>query len=95
MKKVEDYLRYAAECRDMAQTASAPRRLQLEQMAEAWERLGKAGQDQSDERGTGGPGLVSNLKYRRITAAIQSDPDAGVGCNAMRSGIELVDGLCP
>jgi hypothetical protein len=46
-----------------------------------------------DERGaTGGPGLVIEFEIRRITAAIQSEglsltPDAGVGCNAMRSGI--------
>jgi hypothetical protein len=51
MKKVEDYLRYAAECRDMARTASAAHLQQLEQIAEAWERLAKAGKDQLDERG--------------------------------------------
>jgi hypothetical protein len=39
MRKVEDYLQHAAECRDMARTASAAHRQQLEQMAETWEQL--------------------------------------------------------
>jgi hypothetical protein len=72
IKKVEDYLRYAAECRDMARTASAAHRQQLEQMAEAWARLAKAGEDQLDERGaTGGPGLVIEFE---IPPDYGSDP---------------------
>jgi hypothetical protein len=72
MKKVEDYLRYAAECRDMARTASATHLQQLEQIAEAWERLAKAGKDQLDERGAaGGPGLVIEFE---IPPDYGSDP---------------------
>jgi hypothetical protein len=40
VKKIEEYFRYAAECRGMARTASpAAHRQQLEQMADAWEQL--------------------------------------------------------
>ena len=39
MRKVEDYLRHAAECWDMARSASPSHRQQLEQMAETWSSL--------------------------------------------------------
>ena len=39
MKKVEEYLRHAAECREMARTAIPKHREQLENMAMTWERL--------------------------------------------------------
>lgn len=41
MDKIEEYLRYAAECREMARTGSPGYRLQLEQMAASatWEQL--------------------------------------------------------
>jgi hypothetical protein len=39
MKKIEDYLQHAVECRDMARTASPAHRQQLEQMAATWEHL--------------------------------------------------------
>lgn len=42
MKKVEEYLQHAAECRDMARTASPSHRQQLQQMAETWEQLADA-----------------------------------------------------
>jgi hypothetical protein len=43
VKKVEEYLQHAAECRAMAQ-ASGPvqHREQLEQMAQTWEQLAEA-----------------------------------------------------
>ena len=41
MKKVEEYLQHAAECRDMLRTASPAHRQQLEQMADTWEQLAK------------------------------------------------------
>ena len=42
MKKTTDYLRHAAECRDMARLAPPSHKLQLEQMAEVWEQLAEA-----------------------------------------------------
>jgi hypothetical protein len=39
MKKLEEYLRHAAECRDMARTAQPAHREQLENMAATWEQL--------------------------------------------------------
>jgi hypothetical protein len=42
MRKVEEYLRHAAECQKMARTASPAHRPLLEQMAETWEQLTKA-----------------------------------------------------
>ena len=42
VRKYQDYLRHAAECRDMARAASPNHRQQLEQMAEVWEQLAEA-----------------------------------------------------
>ena len=42
MRKIHEYLQHAAECRDMARTASPSHRQQLEQMAETWEQLADA-----------------------------------------------------
>ena len=42
MKKIHEYLLHAAECREMARTASPAHRQQLEQMAETWEQLAEA-----------------------------------------------------
>ena len=39
MKKVEEFLRNAAECRDMAEAAAPAHRQRLREMAETWERL--------------------------------------------------------
>jgi hypothetical protein len=44
VKKVEEYLQHAAECRDMARTASPSHRQQLQQMAETWEQLADGAQ---------------------------------------------------
>ena len=44
MRKVEEYLRHAAECRGMARTAFPAHRLLLEQMGETWDQLAKAEQ---------------------------------------------------
>jgi len=44
MKKVEEYLEHAAECRQMAQTALPEHRQQLEDMAKTWEQLAEARQ---------------------------------------------------
>jgi hypothetical protein len=42
VRKIQEYLRYAAECREMARTCSSGRRQQLEQMAATWEQLAKS-----------------------------------------------------
>ena len=42
LKKLHEYLQHAAECRDMARTASPAHRQHLEQMAETWEQLAEA-----------------------------------------------------
>jgi hypothetical protein len=39
LKKVEEFLRNAAECRDMAEAAPSAHRQRLREMAETWERL--------------------------------------------------------
>jgi hypothetical protein len=39
LKKVEEYLQKAAECREMAQAAAPAHRQGLKEMAETWERL--------------------------------------------------------
>ena len=49
MKKIEEYFQYAAECRDMARTASPAHRQQLEQMAETWEQLANARKHQMEK----------------------------------------------
>jgi len=42
VKKLEEYLQHAAECREMARTARPTHRQQLEQMADTWEQLADA-----------------------------------------------------
>jgi hypothetical protein len=42
LKKLHEYLQHAAECRNMARTASPAHRQHLEQMAETWEQLAEA-----------------------------------------------------
>ena len=42
MKNASEYLKYAAECREMARTAPAAHRAQLERMARTWEQLAEA-----------------------------------------------------
>jgi hypothetical protein len=57
VKKLEEYERHAAECRDMARTAQPTHRVQLEKMAEAWDamalarkrELAKLGKDRESE----------------------------------------------
>ncbi|WP_068020044.1 hypothetical protein [Rhodoplanes sp. Z2-YC6860] len=51
MKKIRDYLRHAAECRDMARTAPVTHRTQLEQMAQTWEQLAEARRKQLLKQG--------------------------------------------
>jgi ferric-dicitrate binding protein FerR (iron transport regulator) len=51
MKKIDEYLQHAAECREMARTASPAHRQQLEQMAETWDQLARARRHQLEKRG--------------------------------------------
>lgn len=51
MRKVEDYLMHAAECRDMARRASPAHRQQLEQMADTWEQLAEARKKALERKG--------------------------------------------
>ena len=51
MKKMTDYLRHAAECRDMARSASPSHKHQLEQMAEVWEQLADARRRKLEKEG--------------------------------------------
>jgi hypothetical protein len=53
MKKIEEYLAHAAECRQMARTASPAHKQHLETMAETWEQLAKARRVDLDKRGAG------------------------------------------
>lgn len=50
MKKVEEYLGHAAECREMAQSAPPQHRQQLEEMAKTWEQLAEARQCELNKR---------------------------------------------
>ena len=51
MKKLHEYLKHAAECRDMARTALPSHRQQLEQMATTWEQLADARKRQLARQG--------------------------------------------
>jgi hypothetical protein len=51
VKTIDDYLRHAAECRDMARSASPTHRHQLEQMAEVWEQLAEAHRHELENHG--------------------------------------------
>jgi hypothetical protein len=42
VKKLEEYLQHATECRDMAQAAPLHHREQLLEMAKTWEQLAEA-----------------------------------------------------
>jgi hypothetical protein len=51
MKKIDEYVRHAAECREMARTAQANHREQLEEMAATWEQLALARKRQLEKLG--------------------------------------------
>ena len=51
MRKIEEYLEHAAECREMAPTALPSHRQQLEQMAETWDQLAEARKRQLERVG--------------------------------------------
>ena len=52
MKKLHEYVRHAAECREMERTASSPsHRAQLEEMAATWMQLADARKAQMEKLG--------------------------------------------
>jgi hypothetical protein len=51
MKKIHEYEAHAAECREMARTAPATHRAQLEQMAQTWDQLAAARKKQLEKQG--------------------------------------------
>jgi len=51
LKKLEDYLKHAAECRTMARTAASTHQQQLIHMAETWEQLAQARKRQLEKDG--------------------------------------------
>jgi hypothetical protein len=46
VKKLDEYVRHAAECREMARTAQPAQRQQLQQMAGTWDQLAEARRQQ-------------------------------------------------
>jgi hypothetical protein len=42
VRKLDEYIEHAAECRNMARTATAAHRNQLEEMANTWDSLAQA-----------------------------------------------------
>jgi hypothetical protein len=71
LKKIEEYRRYAAECRDMARMASPAHRLQLHQMAETWEQLAhkREGRKSNDRRPT-----LENLRPSESAIGLTDEP---------------------
>jgi hypothetical protein len=61
VKKVHEYLEHAAECREMARTASPAHRQQLEQMAETWEQLAEARRRQREKEMTAAKSHTNRL----------------------------------
>jgi len=51
MKKIEEYLEHARECRAMARVASEAHRAQLEEMARTWEQLAEARRRKLEKEG--------------------------------------------
>lgn len=51
MKKLHEYLRHAAECRELARTALTTHRVQLEDMAATWEQLAQARKSKLEKQG--------------------------------------------
>jgi hypothetical protein len=51
MKKLAEYQKHAAECRNMARNAPSAHRAQLEQMAQTWEQLAEARRKQLKQEG--------------------------------------------
>jgi hypothetical protein len=52
MKKIDEYLQHAQDCRDLARTAHPAHRVQLEQMAQTWEQLAEARRQQLNKLGS-------------------------------------------
>jgi hypothetical protein len=51
VRKLDEYLKHAEECRDMARTAQPAHRAQLEEMAQTWDKLAEARKHQLAKEG--------------------------------------------
>jgi hypothetical protein len=51
VKKLDEYLKHADECHDMARTAQPSHRAQLEDMARTWDKLAEARRRQLEKDG--------------------------------------------
>jgi len=51
VRKLDEYIKHAAECRDMARTAQPSHRAQLEEMAQTWDKLAEARRRQLEKEG--------------------------------------------
>ena len=51
MRKLDEYIKHAEECRDMARTALPSHRVQLEDMAQTWDKLAGARRRQLEKEG--------------------------------------------
>jgi hypothetical protein len=51
VRKLDEYIKHAEECRDMARTAQPSHRVQLEDMAQTWDKLAEARRRQLEKEG--------------------------------------------
>jgi len=51
VRKLDEYIKHAEECRDMARTAQPSHRSQLEDMAQTWDKLAEARRRQLEKEG--------------------------------------------
>jgi hypothetical protein len=65
MNKLDEYLRHADECREMARIAQPAHRLQLEQMAATWEQLADARKRQLAKAGETASGTADEPGQRQ------------------------------
>jgi hypothetical protein len=54
VRKLDEYIKHAEECREMARTALPSHRAQLEDMAQTWDKLAAARQRQLEKQGKTG-----------------------------------------
>ena len=76
IRKLEEYFQHAAECREMARTASPAHRQQLEQMAETWEQLAEARKRQLERKRIAALGPTERQEhYYGPLAALEAAPE--------------------
>ena len=80
MKKMTDYLRHAAECRDMARSASPSHKHQLEQMADVWEQLADARRRKLEKEGKMVLTMMWRNSSRELIQITDGNPRNGQWC---------------